>query len=282
MPVPAFHSTVETLLQLDLVPFGEVILVDDSDDESLREWGADRPITYLRGPAENLPAARNVALDRCETAIISFVDDDVLLPADFSQRVADAFGDRPDVVGTGGPVLSPAVEDARNLCYRETMSVSTLTGTVHDASYRWVPERPRRVDLLKGANMSFRRAELEAIGGFDPSYGGPSQREETDVCVRLWSAGDLLYHPELSCFHKQLGSERFAPESVYWRFGNHGYFVAKNFGRVTFVLGLLSIVVRMCGNPDSLLQLLYRRLFLDQDVRIRACLASYVRTAAIE
>lgn len=275
-------STVETLSQLRLADFGDVLLVDDSDGEALRRWARTEPVTWLRGPGRNLQAARNVALQRCSTPIISYVDDDVLLPTDFARRVARVFDAHPEAVVVGGPTLSTNVEDARNRCYGPKMAINPYTGTVHDDSYRWIPDEPQHVGLLKGANMSFRTDALAEIGGFDTRYGGPAQREETDVMARICELGDVLYHPELGCYHKQRGSDRqaggggFDSSFIEWRFKNHGYFVAKNFGSVAWLLGLLSIATRICGNPESLVQLVYRRVALGQTFSVANCLRAYV------
>jgi GT2 family glycosyltransferase len=271
-----FESTVETLLQLDLSAFGEVLVVDDSADDALQQWCADRPIRYCCGPGENLQVARNLAVAECASPILAFVDDDVLLPTDFADRVAAAFTAHPGAVAVGGPTLSTAPADARDLCYRQRMTVDAHTGTIHDDSYRWVPDAPTRVGLLKGANMCFLRAPLEHAGGFDPAYGGPAQREDTDVVVRLQRYGEVVYDPALTCLHKQTGGDDFSPDLVEWRFRNHGYFVLKNLGRLAFVLGFLSIFLGLCGNPDSLAQLAYRRTILKQGIAVTACLRAYL------
>ena len=271
------ESVIETLLQLDLGAFGEVLVVDDSSDDEIRRWCADRPVSYRRGPGENLQAARNFAIEECDSPVLAFVDDDVLLPTDFADRIAAAFNAHPEAVAIGGPTLSSAVEDARDLCYRERMSVNPWTGTVHDDSYRWVPDAPRRVGLLKGANMCFLTSALERIGGFDPCYGGAAQREETDAVVRIGAYGEVVYDPALACFHKQTGGAEFGRDLIEWRFRNHGYFVRKNFGRLPFVLGFLSVFLRLCGNPDSLAQLAYRRVVLRQRFGVVDCLRAYIR-----
>jgi len=276
-----FESLVETILQVEVDEFAEVLVIDDSEASDLRKWCATKRVTWMQGPGENIQAARNCALHRCSSEYISFVDDDVLLPTNFGSRVVDAFESHPDAVVVGGPTISNNVEEARNVCYREKMSINTYTGTVHDDSYRWVPEQPVQVDLLKGANMSFRTEALKEIGGFDTRFGGPAQREETDVMVRIRRLGDIVYDPSLHCFHKQRGSDaqstggEFNEEFITWRFRNHGYFVAKNFGTRTWILGLLSILVRVCGNPESLLQLVYRRTMLDQTFGVARCFVAY-------
>lgn len=271
-----FEPTVETLSQLRLEAFDEVLVIDDSADDRLETWCRGRPIAHYRGPGVNMQAARNSAIERCETDVISFVDDDVLLPVDFADRLRSTFRRFPSAAAAGGPALSSAPSRARDLCYRGRMEVSRLTGTVYDDSYRWVPEAPTAVGLLKGANMSFRRDALEAIGGFDRRFGGASQREETDVCVRIREHGGIVCDPELRCFHKQMGEAGFDQEHLEWRFRNHRHFVEKNFGPIPTVLGFLSLFARLCGNPDSLPQLLFRRLVLGQSVSISGCLRAYV------
>ena len=270
-----FELTVETLLQVDLTAFEEVIIVDDSTDTRLEKWCRDEPITYYRGPGINMQAARNVAIERCETDVIAFVDDDVLLPSDFADRLRTAYERNPHAAAIGGPPLSSAPSRARDLCYRERMAVSRFTGTVYDDSYRWVPEAPTSVGLLKGANMSFRRCALEEIGGFDLRYGGASQLEETDVCVRIKAHGELVLDPSLLCFHKQIGGSGFNQEMMEWRFRNHRYFIEKNYGLPIVYLAFISLFIRPCGNPDSILQLLFRKLLLSQQISIIGCLRAY-------
>ncbi|WP_082224215.1 glycosyltransferase family 2 protein [Halorubrum sp. T3] len=272
-----FKSTIETLLQLNLKNFYDVIIIDDSNENTLREWCTDRSIRYYKGPNKNLQAARNLAITKCESEIISFVDDDVLLPNNFAERVATAFNSHPKAVAIGGPTLSPAVKSARDLCYKEKMSVNTRTGTVHDDSYRWIPENSTQVDLLKGANMSFLHTPLKSIGGFDTSYGGPAQREETDVVVRLKRHGEVICDPSLRCLHKQTGGADFSPPILKWRFRNHGYFVRKNFGNLSLLFGFISIFLRLCGNPDSVAQLIYRKMILKQQFSIISCLLAYIQ-----
>ena len=270
-----FRTTVETLLQVDLDAFDDVIVVDDSEGPSLGEWCRDRPISYFEGPGHNRQAARNLAIDKCEADLMAFVDDDVLLPTDFAGRVRRAFERRPEAVAIGGPTLSDAPEGARDVCYRRKMTVNRWTGTVHDDSYRWVPSAPREVDLLKGANMIVKRAALESIGGFDLAFGGPAQREETDVCVRIARLGPIVYDPSLVCFHKQTGGSGFSGSQVEWRFRNHGYFVRKNFGTAVFLFGFLGVFLRLCGNPESFVQLVFRRVVLRQSFSIPRVLYAY-------
>jgi GT2 family glycosyltransferase len=270
-----FNSVVETLLQVDLEAFDQVIVIDDSTDRELQSWTEPYRIEYIRGPEENMQAARNLAIRHSDSDIISFVDDDVLLPTDFASRVRRAFMRNQDAVAVGGPCIAPTTNKAAKLCYRKRMAVSRF-GTIYDDSHEWIPSTQQKVDLLHGANMSFKTQFLSKVGGFDVKYGGSSQREESDVCIRIGEYGDIVYHPELACIHKEEGATDISRSDFNWKFRNHGRFVSKNFGRIAVLGGLISIFLRPCGSPESVFQMLFRKAVLGQDISLTSCIQNYI------
>lgn len=271
-----FEDTVETLLQIDLGKFEQVILVDDSSGSELETWREDRDeISYQRGPQENMQAARNQAIDSLSTDVITFVDDDVYCPADFADRVRSRFEESDDLVAAGGPCPSVVGQPDYGVCDFPTLSI-TKGGTIYGDASTLIPEDAIYVDTLKGANMSFCRETLREIGGFDTEYGGHSQREETDVFARIGKYGKISYDPDLLCYHKEKGDE-FTPELFTWRFRNHGRFVRKNFGLSASVLSFFSIFLRLCGSPESIYQLVFEKYVQNRPVPIARCLSSYIK-----
>ena len=271
-----YEDFVETVLQIDLEDFDEVIIVDDSDDDKTKKWCEQYPISYRRGPGINMQAARNVAISESESEIICFIDDDVILPTNFAERIRKSYQTHTNAVAIGGPCLTPSTNEAADLCYSKGMDINKL-GVLDDSSYKWTPDRPAEVDFLHGANMSFRRKLLHQIGGFDTAYGGASQLEETDVCVRISEYGDVIYDPNLNCLHKEKGTENLSREEFNWKFKNHGRFVTKNFGTATALLGLVSLLFRLCGSPESIYQMLYRRFILNQNISLLGCISGYMQ-----
>jgi len=271
-----FADTVETLLQIDLTKFEQVLVVDDSSDRKLETWcEAKEGIYYQRGPQENMQAARNQAISSLSTEVVTFIDDDVYCPVDFGDRVRSQFEEGDDLVAAGGPCLPVAEQTDHGVCDFSTLSI-TRVGTIYGDSSTLIPEEKIYVDTLKGANMSFSREVLREIGGFDTGYGGHSQREETDVFARISEFGKICYDPNLLCYHKEKGDE-FTPELFTWRFRNHGRFVRKNFGLLASVLAFFMIFLRLCGSPESVYQLIFEKYVQKRPVPITRCLSGFVR-----
>jgi GT2 family glycosyltransferase len=60
----------------------------------------------------------------------------------------------------------------------------------------------RDVESAPGGNMSFRRALIRQLGGFDENFIGNAFREETDFCLRLRTTGHRIrFDPEAAVLH---------------------------------------------------------------------------------
>jgi glycosyltransferase involved in cell wall biosynthesis len=78
------HRCLEAVSQSTTMPF-QIIVSDDSDhpEKTLEVVRAFPFASYQRGPKKGLGANRNACLDRVTGRHVMFIDDDVLLPADF-------------------------------------------------------------------------------------------------------------------------------------------------------------------------------------------------------
>jgi hypothetical protein len=120
-----------------------------------------------RGPA----AARNAGWRASDAEWIAFLDDDVLPPADWGERlVADLSALPPGAAGVMGRVEVPLPADR--------------------APTDWERNVARLADTpgIVTADCAVRRAALEAIGGFDERFPR-AYREDTDLELRLRAAG---------------------------------------------------------------------------------------------
>lgn len=131
-----------------------------------------------RGPA----AARNAAWRRTDAPWVVLLDDDVLPPAAWAPALAaDLATAAPDVAGVQARLHVPLPTDRR-------------------------PTDQERSDLaLEGAawataDMAFRRAALEAAGGFDERFPR-AYREDADLALRLLRAGWRLTRGRRVCLH---------------------------------------------------------------------------------
>lgn len=132
----------------------EVIIVDDgSVDETssicrsfIEHYLSTEPfLKYIRIQHSGLAAARNVGVAMARGDIIGFVDADTIVDQNWLSEVSHAFTSNPEIGGIGGKI-EPLNAD------------SLMAKFLNDVFY----------DRIKaiGANMVFRRAVFDKVGGF--------------------------------------------------------------------------------------------------------------------
>ncbi len=190
----------------------ELVLVVREDDEQTRALIDDLELPFalvvVAPPASGVVAALNAGFDRACGEVIAITDDDTEpLPGWLAQIerhfLADpglgALGGRDRVVGSGseGPG-DPALPVGQVLWF------GRVTGNHHLGA-----GPPRRVDIVKGADMAVRAAALgdrrldaELLGT------GAEHHWEIDLSLGLEAAGwTLLYDPAVEVIHHE--AERF-------------------------------------------------------------------------
>ncbi|MCA1676732.1 MAG: glycosyltransferase, partial [Actinobacteria bacterium] len=194
-------------VQQQTEPPEEIILVIDHCSALLR-----RAIRELDGvqvvPNRNqqgLSGARNTGWEAATGEVVAFLDDDAAAAADWIARLLAGYAD-PRVAGVGGRVR-PNWREGRPTWF------PTEFDWVVGCSYRGLPTTRGPVRNFIGANMSFRRELLLALGGFHTALGRIGTRplgcEETELCIRMQrSHADcvLLYEPAAQVLHSVPGS----------------------------------------------------------------------------
>jgi len=174
------------------------VVVDDGstppiDRDLVEAFGA----RLIRHPSNRgLAQARNTGIGATVAPIVAFTDDDCRPEPGWAGSLLAAYED-PDIAAAGGPVVASSDSPFLQRYYLMNEPVRPLEaalGRSHGVAYRFwlycrenvVPpvfDGVRDVYSLPGANFSFRRGVLEAVGGFDPGirFGG----EDEDICFRL-------------------------------------------------------------------------------------------------
>lgn len=228
-----FHDTVRQVLAQDFPDF-DLWLVDQSDPDQRTANGAlvttlaDPRVHYFHLPVKGLPNARNEGLARCLGRIVLFLDDDViLLEPTFLAAHVRAYED-PAIGGVTGRIVERSVRpNAKDTAAHLSKGGRTITNM-------WGTEQ-RFIESCKGANMSYRRAAIDQIGGFDRRLRGTALLEDTDFSHRIREAGwKLLYDPACELVHLSAPSGGVRVEDALrgeiWRFRNTAYFVLKHRG----------------------------------------------------
>lgn len=158
------------LSSLQLEPLDPATLVDGP-------W----PLRVVRSGGRGPAAARNVGWRSVRTAWVAFLDDDVLVPLDWSRGLVADLEVAHDVAGVQGRIEVPLPTDRRPTDWER--STAGLEGAA------WAT-----------ADMAYRRAALAAVGGLDERFPR-AYREDADLALRVRRAGWRLCRGERTILH---------------------------------------------------------------------------------
>lgn len=176
----------------------EVVMVDNGSTDATREKiaaFADRaafPVHYVHQPVAGLSNARNAGLAVASGGLIAFTDDDCYVDADLLTRTVAAFARQPELGYVSGRILLHDPDDF-------PATVNESTEPLHFPPGRYLPP-----GAIRGANLAFRRAALDAIGGFDPLFGSGARFPAEDIdaacrcSLRGWAGA---YDPGITVSH---------------------------------------------------------------------------------
>jgi GT2 family glycosyltransferase len=182
-------------------PPEQVVLVIDYNGpllERARRAFPDATVVANTG-ARGLSGARNTGLASADADIVAFLDDDARAEPTWLATLLAGYG--PGVLGVGGAAVPDLADQQRPGWLPEEFD------WVIGCSYRGQPTQAAAVRNFIGANMSFRRDPLLAVGGFAEGIGRVGQVplgcEETELCIRLRQryAGSLMYEPTARVLH---------------------------------------------------------------------------------
>ncbi len=216
-------ACLEHLLRSVDVP-DQILVVDASADSQTRDIvAAMTHVTYIAFPAGagHMTASRNEALRHADGEIVAFLDDDANVEPEWASALREAYAD---------PSIAAAAGRTRNgLAGEGTAAINeigrflpdgTLTGNFAAAVDEMVD-----IDHGIGANMSFRRATLELLGGFRADYPGTALREDTDIFLRVRMLGlRSVFVPRAVVHHvgaPHVKGERFDRRYQFWGTHNH-------------------------------------------------------------
>jgi GT2 family glycosyltransferase len=224
---------VDHLLAQTRAPL-EIIVVDSSTGDDTARLVRDRfPMVRYAVCAAGRGAtatARNISFHMAKGDILAFVDDDAFAEPDWLERLLPHYADR-SVGGVGGRQIrhQPGELTEGVDAIGRLRADGSLTG-----NFAADPGHSTEVDHLLGANMSFRRAVIEQMGGIRDGYAGTCIREETDLCLRVAHAGyHLIYTPDAVVEHvaaPYAKGQRFDLRYAYWDQKNHLVLLIRNFG----------------------------------------------------
>lgn len=216
--------------------FFEVVVVDNAsaDDRVEAVCVARAWVRYVREPCVGLNFARNRAIREARGEIVAFLDDDVVVDANWLSALRRAWAANPDAGCVTGLVLPMALDTQAQWLFEMRGGFRRDFRPLRFGSecykQRLHPCGAGRFGA--GANMSLRRALVMQLGGFDealdtgrPLPGGG----DLDIFYRVLRSGaKLVYEPQAAVYHEHRKEMHVLRRQYYtWGLG-HMAFVAKS------------------------------------------------------
>jgi glycosyltransferase involved in cell wall biosynthesis len=190
--------------QVSIATDWEVVVVDNASTDDTAGvaqnlWTRpDVPLRVVAEPQPGLSHARICGVRAAKYGIISFVDDDNRVCADWLQNVVEIFSQDSNIGIAGGP-SEAAFENAPPPWF-ESIKGNYAVGAQHSATGD-VTEAPGT--LLWGAGLNIRKAAIEALfdNGFQFFLSGrsgnkPLAGEDSEICFALRAGGWKFWYDE--------------------------------------------------------------------------------------
>lgn len=181
----------------------QIIIVDNASTDNtadiVNNFIKENPglnIKYCFEENKGLSFARNRGMKESESEIISYVDDDVILPTDFLEKILIFFEQYPDAAGAGGKVV-PKYESGKE---PEWMS-KYLLGFVGKVDYgNSIIKFEKKMKYPAGCNMIYKKEILEKAGGFNNQLKFRS--DDKYIYYKVKSLSDKIYYlPDAWLYH---------------------------------------------------------------------------------
>ncbi len=203
----------------------ELFVVDNASTDGSGEMVAGRfEWAHLITNEENVGFARanNQAILQSRGKYVLLLNSDTEVRPGAVQRLLAFMEGRPQA-GAAGARLLNTDGSLQPSCHpmltpeREFWRLIFLDRLAPRATYemeRWDIDRPRPVDVIKGACLLLRREALDEVGLLDEGYF--MYTEEVDLCYRLAAAGwERWWVPQAEVVHYGAASARQAAQEMY-------------------------------------------------------------------
>jgi GT2 family glycosyltransferase len=176
----------------------ELVIVDNGSDDGTNAFLASLPSQFGKAhvvttfePKRGSAAAKNKGVSQTHGNIVTFIDDDCYVSENYIDAMISAF-ESPEIGFVGGRILLYDQSDIR-LTIQESEDYLVLQPRTFVAA-----------GTVQGANIAFRRATLDRIGGFDENLGAGTSFscEDIDaVAAALWQGITGAYDPQVLVYH---------------------------------------------------------------------------------
>ena len=195
-------AAVASIEQQQLTPSQIIIVIDHNAALYYKARHQFCDLIVLKNQhQQGLSGARNSGIEKATGDVIAFMDEDAEAMPNWLETLANSYSAK-NILGVGGSI-NPSWMNGRPSWFPKEFD------WVVGCTYLGMPEQPAPVRNLIGCNMSFRKAVLVELGGFQEDMGRigtkPLGCEETEFCIRIhqnWPKAVLLFQPEAAVLHR--------------------------------------------------------------------------------
>lgn len=218
------HALLHSL-ELQIKSPDLVVIVDSSDLlVSPTEFQYSLPLVYLPTKIRSAAMQRNLGIDfvakqNFANFIISFLDDDVLVPRHYLRWQYNYLMENPHTVGLSGVTAQESNDIINNVKLLRLVGYTGIAGSITKAAINIAPKttgKPLKVQWLIGCsawNFKFIK-DLR----FESDFIGNSIFEDVIFSYRASEFGQLVCAPELKFTHRyaQIGRESIEGQYFSW------------------------------------------------------------------
>ncbi|MGE0929751.1 glycosyltransferase family 2 protein [Peijinzhouia sedimentorum] len=200
------EPALDSILAQEYEDFEVIFVENNSPDNTLeichnfQKANPDFPLKVFTEYNQGHSFARNRGVKESSGEIISFIDDDIILKANFLKNLAEFFDQRPNLQAAGGKII-PHFEAGRPTwlsSYLEPLYACVDLGNV--------PKQFKGRKYPFGANMAFRAEIFDKIGLFNTDLGRKGSSlmgaDEKDIFQRIKAINEeIWYMPTVSLLH---------------------------------------------------------------------------------
>jgi glycosyltransferase involved in cell wall biosynthesis len=186
-----------------------IVIVREIDTESIKiitDFMEQLPeLRYVFTTRPGVIAAENVGISEARYDYIAFIDDDGYAPDTWLLHINNFFINNPNATALGGSDIIKGEPWTYHDYEVTEVGLLTWYGKIIGNHHRKCLGPLRKVDVLKGVNMIFKRKSIgsldEKLAGIEGHLGNGSQWE-LDLCMRVKNnGGDIYFDPSLVVIH---------------------------------------------------------------------------------
>jgi GT2 family glycosyltransferase len=225
-----------------------VIVVDNaSADGTAAAVEAEFPEAKVIAEHENHGFAKgcNIGARAATGDLLAFVNSDCRFESDVLRRLEQALDEIPDAA-----IVVPRLVDEHGHVQRNIAALPTLRSVAMEYLAGHIPhaydvdaiDRPTPVDACSGAALVIRRADFEAVGGWDERYF--MYVEDVELSYRMRERGRaIVYVPDVRLFHAEGGSSSDAGPLGQMLVDNRKDYLRRRLSRPRAALAIAAIEV---------------------------------------